>query len=626
VTTEKWQFQFDAANRLTNTITPLNRQTQISYNSRGLVETLKEPSTQMATNYYDAKGRLTNRVDGVGSTVYRLDVNNNVTNIIAIPTSGGPSTNTWTFDAYDRVSTYKDADGNLIQYRYDANGNATNLVYPGGKTVKYFYDNLNRLTNVTDWASRQTTFNYDVSSRLKTVTRPNGTQRIINYDAAGQTTNIIEQTSGGNVIAFFKLNCNNAARVQWEFGAPLPHAYAPPTRTMTFDNDNRLATFNGSTITNDLDGNMTWGPLTNNTSTSYSYDLRNHLLSGGGLNFFYDALGNRVAMTNGATVTKFVINPNVGLSQVLMRVKSGVTNYYIYGLGLQYEADDSGNTKTYHYDCRGSTVALTDSAANITDRMEYSSYGLTSYRSGNTDTPFLYNGRYGVQTDPSGLLYMRARFYNPYICRFINADPSGLSGGLNFYAYADGNPISLIDPFGLGAQENWYDSWGGWIGSAKNNFKDFMQDNTPWGVAGAANFLADLLGGFLQTPQALGHLGEGSGNFAGDPTLENSAGVFRDVSVTASTLIPVAGALQRSAAATVAAKEVPSLASQLEELGGGVPRLVPTPKGASQFIFPNGTVLRFDLQPGQFLEGQGPHINLEMPGNTPPNIHIPVKP
>jgi hypothetical protein len=66
-----------------------------------------------------------------------------------------------------------------------------------------------------------------------------------------------------------------------------------------------------------------------------------------------------------------------------------------------------------------------------------------------------------------------------------------------------------------------------------------------------------------------------------------------------------------------------SLASQLEELGDGVPRFVPTPKGAAQFIYPNGTILRFDLEPGQFLSGQGPHINLEYNGK---NIHIPVKP
>jgi hypothetical protein len=54
---------------------------------------------------------------------------------------------------------------------------------------------------------------------------------------------------------------------------------------------------------------------------------------------------------------------------------------------------------------------------------------------------------------------MRARYYNPYLCRFLNADPAGFSGGLNFYAYADGNPVSLIDPFGLGAGDESFFSW-----------------------------------------------------------------------------------------------------------------------------------------------------------------------
>jgi len=66
-------------------------------------------------------------------------------------------------------------------------------------------------------------------------------------------------------------------------------------------------------------------------------------------------------------------------------------------------------------------------------------------------SPFLFNGRYGVQTDPNGLLYMRARYYNPYLCRFINPDPSGFKGGMNFYAYANGNPDSYLDPYGLNA-------------------------------------------------------------------------------------------------------------------------------------------------------------------------------
>jgi RHS repeat-associated protein len=81
----------------------------------------------------------------------------------------------------------------------------------------------------------------------------------------------------------------------------------------------------------------------------------------------------------------------------------------------------------------------------------HSHYGLTTYRAGTTDTPFLYNGRYGVMTDPNGLLYMCARYYNPYLCRFISSDPSGFAGGLNWNSWANGNPASYLDPFGLGA-------------------------------------------------------------------------------------------------------------------------------------------------------------------------------
>ena len=239
---------------------------------------------------------------------------------------------------------------------------------------------------------------------------------------------------------------------------------------MTYNADNQIATFNGNGVTYDADGNLTSGPLTNNMFVSYTYDARNRLLSAGGLNYGYDPSANRVAITNGANVTRFVVNPNAALSQVLVRTKpDGSKTFYVYGVGLLYEVNETAggvetSTRTYHYDYRGSTVALTDGNGNVTARIEYSPYGTTTYRTGNTDTPFLFNGRYGVQTDANGLLYMRARYYNPYLCRFLNPDPSGFTGGLNFYAYADGNPVSLIDPFGLGPQEaGWGSQFAGWI-------------------------------------------------------------------------------------------------------------------------------------------------------------------
>jgi len=52
-------------------------------------------------------------------------------------------------------------------------------------------------------------------------------------------------------------------------------------------------------------------------------------------------------------------------------------------------------------------------------------------------------------TRAAGHAVYRARYYNPYISRFINADPSGFNGGLNFYAFCNDNPISQEDPFGL---------------------------------------------------------------------------------------------------------------------------------------------------------------------------------
>jgi RHS repeat-associated protein len=500
---KKWQFQFDGANRLTNTITPLARTMSQSFNHQGLLATVKDAASQTTTYGYDAKGRLTSRADNVATTAFNYDANNNTTNI-----SENGFTNAWAYDAYNRVSSSQDIYGNLIQYKYDAAGNLTNLIYPGGRNVFYSYDSNNHMTGVVDWSGRTTAIGYDLAGRITTITRPNGTYRTIAYDAAGQTTNILEQTAVGFPIALFRFNWNNAAEIQWEFAAPLPHTNAPPTRTMTYDDDNRLATFNGTGVTVDLDGNLTSAPLTNSTFAAYIYDARNRLLNAGGVTNAYDPAGNRVGITYGTNSVAYVVNPNAALSEVLMRVKNGVTNYYVYGPGLLYEVTETAtvtNMLTYHYDYRGSTIALTDGNGNVTDRFEYSAYATLTYHAGANDTPFLFNGRYGVMTDPNSLLYMRARFYNPFLCRFINTDPSSFAGGLNFYAYANGNPISYLDPFGLGASGGWGDQFSGWIGQNIGNPLSSVSTTST-----TANFAAYMAGSFVNGIGGLFHLGDGA--------------------------------------------------------------------------------------------------------------------
>src|ERR1035437_2135972 len=359
-------------------------------------------------------------------------------------------TNAWTYDAYDRVASCKDVYGNLMQYKYDLNGDVTNLVYPGAKNVYYAYDRLNHMTNATDWSGRKTSVAYDIAGRMTSVKRPNETVRTLTYDDDGRATSILEGNASGGAIAYYKLGYDEVGRVKTEFAAPVPAPFTEATEGVSYDADNRISVFNGHNVVYDDDGNMTSGPLMNDTPVGCGYDARNRLTSAGGLTYGYDSEGNRTGITQSGQTTSFVIDPT-GLPKVLVRIKPDNTRtYYIYGQGLMYQMDDAGNMLTYHADSRGSTVAITHGTGTVTDRVEYNTYGLITSRTGTTDTSFLYNGRFGVMTDPNGLLNMRARFYNPYIKRFLNPDPTGFSGGMNFYAYANGNPISLIDPFGLG--------------------------------------------------------------------------------------------------------------------------------------------------------------------------------
>jgi len=139
---------------------------------------------------------------------------------------------------------------------------------------------------------------------------------------------------------------------------------------------------------------------------------------------------------------------------LLMKTTNGVVTKYVYGKGLIGE-ETSGAFKTYHFDCRGSTIAITNASGNITDTFAYDTYGKLISRTGTSDVIFGYNGRDGVVTDSNGLIYMRARYYSPDMKRFINADivAGSISNAvtLNRFAYANGNPVSFVDPFGLSA-------------------------------------------------------------------------------------------------------------------------------------------------------------------------------
>ena len=324
---------------------------------------------------------------------------------------------------------------------YDDAGRVTSSVEKNARGViitgfEYTYDILGRVSTEKRLDKNlEICYTYDRLSRvtLRTVTdlaTCNSSQETFNYDSAG---NILYSATNSDYSAY------------------------------TYDRNNRLISYNGMNVTYDADGNMTSAYL-DCTGELFRYDSTNRLIGTNTNAYTYNAENVRIRNLCGESETTYVYDTNAKLSRLLVKTTDGRVTKYVYGRGLIGE-EANGVFKTYHFDYRGSTVAITDINGNITDRFEYDTYGKLTGRTGTSDIIFLYNGRDGVVTDGNGLIYMRARYYAPELRRFINADilagdiASGIT--LNRYAYANGNPVSMIDPKGLAAER----------GAAANNVK-----------------------------------------------------------------------------------------------------------------------------------------------------------
>jgi RHS repeat-associated protein len=461
---QPFQFGYSTTDGLPTTFTyPSGRQSLITArDAHGLPMTLKSPSGNTTNLTYDAMSRISTSADGVGGIGWTYDNEGNPTDIKETLANNNNTTDIHrVYDNLGRVTSCTDTQLNTVGYSYDNEGNLATITYPGGKTVTYFYDGSNRLTTVKDWSGRVTKYTYDSAGRLQTVLRPNNTQQTVTFDAASRLTGSTEQllNSNGNVTLWQAAYGYDNADHLTSF-APLPaqQTQAPPAVALTYNNDNELSTYNGTNVNYDLDGNMLSAPLQGTSLGALMWDARNRLTSAGGVTYAYDAENRRISSTinvNGQPqTTTYVWSRGAKLDQLLEKINPDLSvTHYIYGRGLLYEVTSVGgvdeNPIYYHFDWRGDTVALSDAYGNVTARLSYSPYGECTIESGTVNTPLLFNGKWGVLTESSGLLAMQARFYSPIIQRFLNEDPSGFNGGTNMYAYAGGDPVNLTDPFGL---------------------------------------------------------------------------------------------------------------------------------------------------------------------------------
>ena len=456
-----------ASDGLASTFTyPSARQSAITARDlAGRPSTVQEPSNQTTALTYDGLGRVKTQSDNIGTITNTYDGEGNPTNVAEV--IGGTTKNiTRTYDDVGRVLTCTDASGNVVGYTYDNEGNLKTLTYPGNKVVSYTYDGSNRMKTVTDWAGRITSYSYDTVGRLTQMDRPNGTRQRITYDNANRLTATFEEKG---VLSLWQANYgfDNAYRLTSYTPTPIGKTLAPPATTITYDVDNRLATYNGQSVLSDADGNLLSVPVNGTLLGAVTYDARNRLTSAGGITYAYDAENRRISSTKASQATSYLWSRGK-LDRLLVKTNpDGSITRYVHGLGLLYEetttAANAVSTQTYHYNWQGSTVAFSDSTGTVSARLSYSPYGERTIESGAAliaNTPFCYNGQWGVMTELNGLLCMQARFYSPIFRRFLSEDPSGFSGGINLYAYAMGDPINFLDPFGLGPVSN-ASLWGG---------------------------------------------------------------------------------------------------------------------------------------------------------------------
>jgi RHS repeat-associated protein len=164
--------------------------------------------------------------------------------------------------------------------------------------------------------------------------------------------------------------------------------------------------------------------------------------------FTYDGNGDRVKQTKGGVDTTYVVDSGPDNEHVLMETTASATTYYIYGHDMLYSIDAAG-PHYQHTDSLGSVVAVTDASGAVEQTYDYDVFGVMRAASGTSGNRYTFTGE---ENDASGLLYLRARFYDPVAGAFLSRDPFPANvmdtQTINRYAYVKNNPLNYVDPSG----------------------------------------------------------------------------------------------------------------------------------------------------------------------------------
>jgi RHS repeat-associated protein len=314
------------------------------------------------------------------------------------------------------------------------------------------YDAVGNILTIVDanatGGTQTQNMQYDALDRLQRYEAGGGTggtwgAQWFEYDEHGNLTFIKNNNAGGSIQRTYG---NGAQRTQAQGCANGALNPAHATTTIT------------DTVTTHYCYNVVGNMVERQTGSVEEwlvYDmenrLTNHWNSSGTINatFAYNGDGARVRST---------IN--------------GVTT--LYAGAIEYEIDGSTTTLTKYYDAGGQRVAVRNGASlnfllndhlgstsimlktngSLWGELRYSAWGETRYSNGNIVTDRQYTGQ--INDGATGLYYYNARYYDPALHKFIQADtivpdPNDPQT-LNRYSYVNNNPVRYTDPTGHEAE------------------------------------------------------------------------------------------------------------------------------------------------------------------------------
>lgn len=168
--------------------------------------------------------------------------------------------------------------------------------------------------------------------------------------------------------------------------------------------------------------------------------------------FKYDPLGRRIEKISPTTTSIFVYDGE-NLVETTNGSGSEVAGYtQTENIDEPLAMDRSGTVDYYEQDGLGSITSLTASTASVAQSYAYDSFGNTTNSTGSLTNFFRYTGReFDTET---GLYFLRARYYDPTVGKFLSEDPLTFDTSPNFYSYVGNEPVGFSNPSGLQPQQH----------------------------------------------------------------------------------------------------------------------------------------------------------------------------